>query len=423
MKFMGFKIIGAVLVASIMSFIPFDKANAAGSAGSNRQLQNSMNVTNGAFYNLVSVLDATYSCSDANYGEGGTYMQTTSRAFYGARSSYSAQCAAGHTSNMASSVVTASATMAAATAQTLGLVSTRIAELKAISMAGDYDESLIKTSMNEDLSKGSLGISSGDHMGFGVGVWAQGAYSKTKESNADTAYDGDVTTFMGGIDKSFSNGKLVFGLSVGHEDTELTTTFNAGTLKAKGNMIAPYISARITDAISLNLTGGRTKLSNDTTRTDTTGATVTGEFDSTRTFGAIKFDVDHIKGNLRLNGNLGGTWSREKQDAFTESDTVEVAASSSTMGQAVLGGRIGYNIKDVITPFLGATAEYAFRQEKVVVSSAQTAPAQDKLGLRVAGGADIKIGKFISARVEGQSVRMKEDYTENRGLLKLRIEF
>ncbi len=423
MKCMGFKIIGAVLVASIMSFIPFDKANALDS----RQLQNSMHIGTGgnvgAFYNLVSVLDATYSCSHANYGEGGTYMQTTDNTFYGARSSYSAQCAAGHTSNMASSVVTASATMAAATAQTMGLISNRIAELKAISMASDYDESLIKTSMNKDLSKGSLGISSGDHLGFGVGVWAQGAYSKMKDKNTDTAYDGDVTSFMGGIDKSFNKGKIMIGLSVGSEDTDLTTTFNAGTLKSDGRTIAPYASARITDAISLNITGGVTELSNDTTRTDTTGATVTGEFDSTRTFGAIKIAADHNKGNLRINGNMGGTYSREKQDAFTESDAVEVAASTSKMGQAVIGGRIGYNIADVITPFLGADAEYAFKQTKVVVSAAQTAPAQDKLGIRVSGGADIRIGKFISARIEGQSVRMRKDYSENRGLVKLRVEF
>jgi hypothetical protein len=369
------------------------------------------------------VLDATYSCSHANYGEGGTYMLSTSKAFYGARSGYSASCAAGHTSNVASSVVTGSATMAAATAQTLGLISTRIAELKSISMASDYDESLIKTSVNQDLSKGSLGISSGDHMGMGVGVWVQGAYSKMKDKNTDTAYDGDVTSFMGGIDKSFNNGKFVIGLSVGHEKTDLTTTFNAGTLEAKGNMIAPYASARITDSISLNITGGRAELSNDTTRTDTTGATVTGEFDSTRTFGAIKLDADHVKGALRLNGNLGGTYSREKQNSYTESDSVENGATTNKIGQAVIGGRVGYNIADVVTPFLGATVEYAFTQTKVLVGESQTGPAQDKLGVRVAGGADIRIGKFISARVEGQSVRMKKDYTENRGLVKLRVEF
>lgn len=421
MKCMGFKIIGASFLAAMLSFAPFDKANALGG------LQNSMHIgtggTVGAFYNLVSVLDAAYSCSHANYGEGGTYMTSADRTGYGARSGYSANCAAGHSSRTASSVVTGSATMAAATAQTLGVISDRIAELKAISMAGDYDESLIKTAINEDLSKGLIGISSGDHMPMGIGVWAQGAFTKMKDSNVDTSFDGDVTSYMAGIDKSFNKGRFVVGLTYGYEKTELTTTFNAGTLDSSGRMLAPYISARLTDAISINLTGGQTKLSNDSTRTDTTGATVTGSFDSKRRFAAIKMAADHAKGKLKMSGNMGGTWSSEKADAFTESDDSAIDAATNTTAQGIIGGRIGYTLADSITPFVGATGEYAFKQTAVTVAASQTAPTQDKLGLRLNGGADIRIGKFISARVEGQSVLLKKNYKEHRGIVKLRVDF
>jgi hypothetical protein len=69
-----------------------------------------------------------YSCYDAVYGESGSYFAGNS--YYGVRSDYTTSCQAGNTSNASGSVVTATQTLQAATAQTVGVISARISTAK-----------------------------------------------------------------------------------------------------------------------------------------------------------------------------------------------------------------------------------------------------------------------------------------------------
>jgi hypothetical protein len=409
MKRFGLKlIVGAAVLTSVVTF----QAEAK-----NFRLIYGMGGATGAFHNLVSALDATYSCSDANYGEGGTYMLGDGTAgTYNSRSAYSSRCAAGHTSQAASSVVTATATLQAATAQTLGLIGARVTGLK---MAA-RDDSLIATSINQDLTKGAVGIASGEEIN-GMGVWAQGAYTRLKDTNADTEWNGNVISGLVGIDKQIEN-KYIVGLSAGYEKTDLNTKFNGGTLDSKGLLIAPYASLMIDDMWSIDVTGGYQWLDYDVERTDTTGAVITGKFDSKRMFAAFVANADHTIDKLMLNGHLGGTYTREEQDAYTESNGVEVAKNSVALGQGVLGGRVAYNA-GMAVPFFSATGEYDFKKDKITVAASQTTPTTDKLGLRLAAGADVNFSPNVTGRLEGQSVLLRNNYEEHKAVVKLRIDF
>ena len=66
-----------------------------------------------------------YSCADPLYGTNGTYWAEAT-VTYPNRSDYTASCSNGHSSNASGSVITASQTLRAATAMTVGLISKRI---------------------------------------------------------------------------------------------------------------------------------------------------------------------------------------------------------------------------------------------------------------------------------------------------------
>ena len=93
------------------------------------------------------------SCSNPTYGSSGTYSTSSNAA-----------CSSGNTQNAPGTVVTGTATLRAATAQTFGLISGRIAaartaanEQTPIEFSGTLDNGLVGLSAGDDDNKWGVG--------------------------------------------------------------------------------------------------------------------------------------------------------------------------------------------------------------------------------------------------------------------------
>ncbi|MCW9036057.1 MAG: autotransporter outer membrane beta-barrel domain-containing protein [Rhodospirillales bacterium] len=355
-----------------------------------------------------------YSCSDATYGSSGTYWLTTATN----RTTYSTNCTYNNTSNTSGAIVTAGATLRAATVQTVSLISSRIKAAKAKTAMGISDTRL-------SANQGSFGLSGGN-ADKGVGVWVQGAFTKLEDSNEATKFDGTVYNGLIGADYEASKTMLV-GLAVGYEKSNLDTDYNLGDIDGKGFVVSPYISIDLNKNFSIDATVGYSKLNYDTTRKDASNSTIfSGETDGSRVFGTIDAVYSRPYKDWTLGGSLGALYSKEDRDAYTETGTdattVAVAKTSSKLGQARLGASAAYT-KGKVQPYIGLTAEYDFTKTDVVVATNQTTPADDNFGLGATLGLNLAIAPNITGTIQGNTMLLRENYSEHTGLVRLRVEF
>jgi hypothetical protein len=381
---------------------------------------------------------ASYSCSDATYGTTGVYWQenitAAPRTVYRARSEYTTTCQTGDTSNASGAVVTATQTLTAATAQTVSMISSRIATARQESAMRKDRSGLSVTSLNidNDLGNGHVGLAGGNHS-KGIGVWAQGKWTDVDYTATAFAFKGDVTTGMFGIDKSFKNGKFIIGISGGMEDQDFDTTFNGGTLDGDGYMVAPYMSLNLKRGFSIDATIGMADLDYDTTRKDTGTAEIfSGTTEGDRTFGAVAINFSKSrkfkKGVASIGLSVGMNKSEETKDAYTETGTtgttVAVAKNTSKITQTTVGGEVAFLIMNRIEPFINYKMEWdSGKSSAHVVGATQVQPTVDDQGSRLGGGINLFLGQRGTATVSYEEVHGRADYDESSVTGRLRLNF
>lgn len=385
--------------------------------------------TSGGFA-TPGALNATYSCSHQIYGENGTYMSGTdgtvqANVYTHNRSTYTSACAAGNTSTTASSVVTSSTTLKAATVQTLNIISARISQVQTADSKLRNDP--VSLAFDPEGKAAAIGLSAGDSR-KGIGAWVRGAFTWLEDENAATQWDGNIYSVMGGVDYLIKD-RFLIGVSGGYESTDLNTDFNNGNLEANGFLVAPYASFRFNKMFSFDATGGYAWLNYDVDRkeTATTGATFTGEFDSERWFAAARLNADHtLRDRIQLHGHFGYSHTSEDQDAYTETstggDTSSIAGQTIELGQALLGARVGYSFNKV-TPFVSAQGEWDLSKDDVAVAANQTTPEDSDFGLRLGAGLDFRLSPNFSGSLKGETVLLRDEYTEHKAMAKVRVDF
>jgi len=95
------------------------------------------------------------------------------------------------------------------------------------------------------------GLSSGDDVYAGLGLWSMGAYAKTDVTKSGARSDGDVGIFMLGVDKLFLNDKLAVGIGGGYENSWSKTKLSGRSDDGEGFALSPYVAYRVTDAFVL----------------------------------------------------------------------------------------------------------------------------------------------------------------------------
>jgi len=168
------------------------------------------------------------------------------------------------------------------------------------------------------------GIAAGD--GFNNwGLWGSFSYSNFSADipiaslvQPIASYDADQNNFFMGADTLIKE-RIVLGLTIGYENTDIDTAYNGGNSDTDGYTIAPYAAYLINDVLSVDVVGGYTSLNTDTDRIDTqTGGTIIGEFDADRWFVATNINANISRGQWLFGGRIGYLYTEEDQDAYIE---------------------------------------------------------------------------------------------------------
>lgn len=373
----------------------------------------------------------TYSCSDTNYGVNGTYWGGSGGSYGDStsfRSQYTSSCVSGHTSNTPGAVVTASATMRAATANVTGMITQRIAAVRKAQKGQGGMAVTAALDEGEGLNGGQLGLAGGDK-NRGIGVWVQGRFTSVDNDDTATKFDGNIWDVMVGVDKQIG-GKAVVGISGGYESSDIDTKYNNGKIDGDGYLIAPYLSVAFNQMFSLDVNAGYAWLEYDMRRLDSvTGDTHSANnVDATRWWISGQLNAEKTYKKADLGAFLGLNYSREKRDGFTEttngiSTMAATAATSAKLGQVRLGATAAMNTDGKVQPYGRLAAEYDFTQDDLRAGSNQAAPSNDKFGMVAALGLNLNLAPNVSGTIEANGNFFRDDYSAYGGLARLRVEF
>lgn len=331
---------------------------------------------------------------------GGAFAQTGPCTTSGYTSTYS-QCS--NNQNRSSTTVTNSDTVRIATAQTSGLIAERIASFggssSAPGMAMGPTRRLgmhsIGMNGNIGVKDGETGLAAGD-AGAQIGLWINGGYSDFDVDTTGANFDGNTWTGAIGADFRVMD-NLIAGLAVAYENTDVDTTFNLGTIESDGFTVAPYAVFLVNKMMSVDVSGGYTWLDYDTTRKDPiTLAKITGSTDADRWFASLNVNTSYAFEAWRLGGRLGTLYAHEEQDAFSESNGEAVIKASTSVGDAHLGARLGYDLGG-IQPFVSVLGRWFWQDGRA------SDDTDAVIGAGVSFHVDNLTGSIIGTSVQGRS--------------------
>ncbi|RCK24592.1 hypothetical protein TH8_13495 [Thalassospira profundimaris] len=291
--------------------------------------------------------------------------------------------------------------------------------LRRLAMIGDFDSSqgplnvlgLGPTDQGDVEGAGGIDGRSALDTSFPFTVWGHGSFTSVDNDyvsgTADNRYDGDVWGYNIGLDYSFSP-VLTAGMSLGYNDTDLTTTFNSGSYKEKGWVVSPYAIYRPIPNLNVVAEAGYGQ----------------GEIDVTRDEGSVAGDTDSVLWYASLRGSyrttpiaelpffavtpsLGLIAARKTVDGYTESDATVVETTRSNTRQINPSVEASYDLYPTetlaITPFAEAGLVYDFTDEINGDATAYNLGGGVRLSDRATG---------LNAALEANYLAGRTDYNE-----------
>jgi hypothetical protein len=268
---------------------------------------------------------------------------------------------------------------------------------------------------------GTGGGSSGDG-GDTESLWISAATNSLENDFSRTAFHGATHNLLAGFDLTRS-ARYVFGVAVGHEASNFTTTFNAGNEKTRGFNVSPYFAYLLSDAWSLDLSVGYGEFDTRQSRTLGTGPLTTvavdSDFSSTREFASMNLTNISAWGNWTLTGALGVLGAKRKHDAYTESIGTTVAGSKQTTEQWNLLGEAAYGRGNSET-YLGLMYEDTRDPPKVQFATGEQ-PANDPDSVLLTAGWR-HFGKGLTANFAFSKRVAQEQVNEYGFSMMLRVD-
>lgn len=276
------------------------------------------------------------------------------------------------------------------------------------------------------------GMAAGDHF-FGLSFW--GTFTAT-EFNGDVGivgaragnYNGDTKSFMFGADK-FVTDRLIAGLAIGYEDTEVFTLFNGGNNDSDGVTVVPYAAYLINDVLSFDAAFGYSFLDYGTNRISTVnGSTITGGYDADRLFVSANLNASTMVNNFILSGRLGILYTEEEQDGYTESGTGARTVSERTIDltQGIIGGEVAYASR-FFEPYIGFTYANDLNRDTGGSGTLPGLPGGNAPSFRDKDEMRLNIGaRFyrdeISASIDYVDVMNRSNFESHSFMLNLRVD-
>ncbi len=304
-------------------------------------------------------------------------------------------------------------------AQTAGGIGSRIGSFLSPQVLVDQGADPERAALLADNPLGT-GMAAGGGDGR-LGVWVSGGWSQIEDDLASTAYDGDIYNMLVGGDYQF-NDRFLGGVALGYESSDVDTKFNTGNIESDGFTIAPYAGYVLNRYLTVDVSGGFTFADYDMSRNPAAGAPVTGSTEGDRWFIGGNLNGYYAVNRFTLGGRVGYLYTKESQDAFTESNGTAIANNDISIGQFRLGGTVGYQLGKV-EPYVTGTYVYDAQQEKITVSPGQAAPANDRSGMDVGGGIRFSLSDRVTGGVEGTTHVGRDNFDSTSLTGNLRIKF
>ncbi|WP_417829774.1 autotransporter outer membrane beta-barrel domain-containing protein [Thalassospira sp.] len=214
-------------------------------------------------------------------------------------------------------------------------------------------------------------------------LWGHGSFTSIDSSyvngTEDNRYDGDVWGYNVGLDYRFSDA-LTAGLSLGYNDTDLTTSFNTGSYRETGWIAVPYAIYRPVDNLSIIGEAGYGMGDIDVTRdNDTTSGNTTSNIWYIGL--TTSYQVQPVETlPLSLTPSLSLLAAGKTVDGYVESNGTDNPASHANTRQIKPSLEAAYDFiasqRLTLTPFLETGLVYDFIDEI----------NNDKTALTIGGG-------------------------------------
>ena len=240
-------------------------------------------------------------------------------------------------------------------------------------------------------------------------LWASVAWTSFDEDHPPIAFNGDSISGFLGADYLFTD-RFVAGLAVGAENTDVTSTFNAGGSNSDGITGLGYAAFVLNRYLSADASFGYTGVYDIDQRRTALGLPITGSTDGWRWFGAANINGTYTIDGWTASANAGYLRSSSHTDGFTESNGNVVPSGNTELGQVRVGGRVSYSLPALqpnlprITPFVSGLFEWDHDRTKISVAQGQAVPPDDRTDFVVGGGLNFAFSDRISGGIEATTV-------------------
>ena len=224
-------------------------------------------------------------------------------------------------------------------------------------------------------------------------TWAAVGYNAVGYNFAPLASSGSVNNALLGIDYGLSNGALV-GVVMGIDSTNISTSFNGGSVGVTGYTVTPYFAVPIGSNLTLD---GSLGVGSGNVNANIGGG-VSGSTDESRSFGslALTYTMNVEKWQIQGVGSLLSSSTSQRQLTLSNAQTVASTNSGST--QLRVGFRANYGSGDFI-PFMGLSVSSDLSSTNTQAVGGQN-PANAKTAVYLLAGVSIKPGQKISGSVQ-----------------------
>ena len=294
--------------------------------------------------------------------------------------------------------------------------------MRRLAMSSSFDSSVLAADMARESAlalgptdQGAVGGASGVDgraalaNASPITVWGHGSYTSVdndfNQGTADNRYDGDVWGYNLGADYRFAN-NVIAGLSLGYNDTDLTTAFNNGSYKETAWVASPYVIFSPLENLNVVTEAGYSRGDIDVTRDNDA---VTGNTDSAMWYASVKgiYAYRPMEDTpLTLRPSLSFLAARKTIESYTESDGTFVESTRSNIRQFKPSLEAAYDFgfnSLTVTPFVETGLVYDFTDEL----------NDDNTAFNIGGGVRMSDSESgFNAALEGSYLAGRSDYTE-----------
>ena len=239
-------------------------------------------------------------------------------------------------------------------------------------------------------------------------AWATALSNSNGYSFAPLASSGTSNSLLAGADYRFSNGGIA-GVALGSDSSNVTTSFNNGSIGSSGTTVAPYFMVPVapnwlidgslgfgTGNINANLGGG-----------------VTGSTKEQRSFAALGLTHLMARGAWQMQGNVQMLTTSNKAERFTLSNANVVNESTNGVTQLRTGFRASYG-SGMWVPFGGLSYSHDLSRPEIAPINGQVA-ANARGAFTLQAGVNINQAGPLSGRLAVTQELRQE--TRNTGLI------